>query len=317
MTANATLPAPPPTADTAASALASAPPPRRRRWWTSKEAIAGYLFVGPMVLLFAVFRIWPAIYGIVLAFGEYTLRRTYKFIGLDHFIQLFQDPIFWNALGVTFIFAAIQMPLAMVVSLAMAQLCNRALRGMAFYRSVFFLPTVTSSVLIALVFMWIFSGSGPVNALLDVFGLEPVGWLTDRFWVLPTLAILSVWSSFGYNMLILLAGMLAIPTEYYEAASLDGANGWRKFWHITLPNLKPALFFVLIIETIKSLQTFDTIFVMTGGGPARASYTLTFMIYDQGFGYFNFGYASAAGVVLLIITLALSLLQRKLVGKND
>lgn len=312
MTATPTLSAPP-----APPEQAPAPLRPRRRWYKSREAIAGYIFVGPMVLLFLVFRIWPALYGIVLAFGEYTLRRTYKFIGLDHFINLFQDPIFWDALGVTFLFAAIQMPLAMVVSLAMAQLCNRTLRGMGFYRSVFFLPTVTSSVLIALVFMWIFSGAGPVNALLSVFGIDPVGWLTDRFWVLPTLAILSVWSSFGYNMLILLAGMLAIPTEYYEAASLDGASGWQKFWHITLPNLKPALFFVLIIETIKSLQTFDSIFVMTGGGPARASYTLTFMIYDQGFGYFDFGYASAAGVVLLIITLALSLIQRKIVGKND
>ena len=312
MTATPTL-----TASPVSPEPVAAPPRRRRRWWNSREAIAGYIFVGPMVLLFAVFRIWPALYGIVLAFGEYTLRRTYKFVGLDHFVHLFQDPIFWDALKVTFIFAAIQMPLAMIVSLAMAQLCNRVMRGIGFYRSIFFLPTVTSSVLIALVFMWIFSGSGPINALLGVFGIDPVGWLTDRFWVLPTLAILSVWSSFGYNMLILLAGMLAIPTEYYEAASLDGASGWQKFWHITLPNLKPALFFVLIIETIKSLQTFDSIFVMTGGGPARGSYTLTFMIYDQGFGYFDFGYASAAGVVLLIITLALSLIQRKIVGKND
>ncbi|RCS60081.1 carbohydrate ABC transporter permease [Microbacterium sp. JB110] len=292
-------------------------PRRRRPWWRSKEAIAAYIFIGPMVVLFGLFRVWPALHGIVLAFGDYSLRRTYDFVGVDHFVRLFQDPIFWDSLRVTFIFAAIQMPLAVIVSLAMAQLCNRVMRGMAVYRSVFFLPTVTSSVLIALVFMWIFSGAGPVNAILDTVGIEPVGWLTDKFWVLFTLAILSVWSSFGYNMLILLAGMLSIPQEYYEAASIDGANGWQKFWHITLPNLKPALFFVLVIETIKSLQTFDTIFVMTGGGPARGSYTLTFMIYDQGFGYFDFGYASAAGVVLLIITLVLSLLQRKLVGKND
>ncbi|WP_309127332.1 sugar ABC transporter permease [Microbacterium sp.] len=314
MTVSTTLPAPPVSTP---EPPAAAPIRRRRPWWQSKEAISAYIFIGPMVLLFAVFRIWPALYGIVLAFGDYTLRRTFTFIGLDHFVRLFQDPIFWDALSVTMIFAAIQMPMAMIVSLAMAQLCNRVMRGMAVYRSIFFLPTVTSSVLIALVFMWIFSGAGPINALLEAIGLEPIGWLTDRFWVLPTLAILSVWSSFGYNMLILLAGMLAIPQEYYEAASLDGANGWRKFWHITLPNLKPALFFVLIIETIKSLQTFDTIFVMTGGGPARGSYTLTFMIYDQGFGYFDFGYASAVGVVLLIITLALSLIQRRLVGKSE
>lgn len=290
---------------------------RRRPWWRSQEAIAGYIFIGPMVVLFGVFRVWPAIYGIVLSFGDYTLRRTYSLVGVDHYVRLFQDPIFWDSLKVTFVFAAIQMPLALVVSLTMAQLCNRVMRGMAIYRSVFFLPTVTSSVLIALVFIWIFSGAGPVNALLDAAGLEQIGWLTDRAWVLPTLAILSVWSSFGYNMLILLAGMLAIPPEYYEAAQIDGANAWQRFLRITLPNLKPAIFFVLVIETIKSLQTFDTIFVMTGGGPARGSYTLTFMIFDQGFGYFDFGYASAAGVILLLITLVLSLIQRKLVGKND
>ncbi|QOR71139.1 sugar ABC transporter permease [Ruania alkalisoli] len=299
----------------------TAPPPRepnrRKPWWRSSEAIAAYIFIGPMVVLFGLFRVWPAVYGIVLSFGDYTLRRTFSFVGVDHYVRLFQDPIFWDSLRVTFTFAAIQMPLAMIVSLAMAQLCNRVMRGMAVYRSIFFLPTVTSSVLIALVFMWIFSGAGPVNALLDVVGVEPVGWLTERFWVLPTLAILSVWSSFGYNMLILLAGMLAIPQEYYEAAQIDGANSWQRFTQITLPNLKPAIFFVLVIETIKSLQTFDTIFVMTGGGPARGSYTLTFMIFDQGFGYFDFGYASAAGVVLLLITLVLSLIQRKLVGKND
>jgi multiple sugar transport system permease protein len=308
-----------------APVLTSAPPDEvrvapqrpRRAWWKSKEALAAYVFLAPMLVLFTVFRIWPALFGIMLSFGDFTLKRTFKFVGLEHFARLFQDEIFWNALGTTFVYAAIQMPIALAVGLGMAQLCNRVMRGIGFYRSVYFLPTVTSSVLAALVFMWIFSGSGPLNAALESIGLSPVGWLTDRLWVIPSLAILSVWSSFGYNMLILLAGMLAIPQEYYEAAQLDGANGWQMFWRITLPNLKPALFFVLVLETIKSLQTFDTIFVMTGGGPARASYTLTFMIYDQGFGYFDFGYASAAGVVLLVLTLILSLAQRKLVGKED
>ena len=144
-----------------------------------------------------------------------------------------------------------------------------------------------------------------------------MNWLQSSFWVLPSLALVSAWMNFGYNMLILLAGMLAIPADYYEAASLDGANAWQRFRNVTLPLLKPALFFVLVLETVKSFQVFDTIYVMTSGGPVRASYTLTYMIYDQGFGYFDFGYASAAGVVLLVITLIFSLIQRRLVGRTS
>ncbi|WP_159621100.1 carbohydrate ABC transporter permease [Ruania rhizosphaerae] len=293
------------------------PPTRKRRWWRSKSAIAAYIFIAPYVVFFVVFRILPAIFGIGLSFGEYSLTGALTFVGLDHYARLFADPNFWGALWVTLKYAAIAMPMTVVLSLAIAQLCNRMMRGMAFYRSIFFLPAVTSPVLSGLIFVWIFSESGPINRLLSAVGLEPISWLQDSFWVLPALALVSAWMNFGYNMLILLAGMLAIPQEYYEAAAIDGANGWQRFWRITLPSLRPALFFVLVLETVKSFQTFDTIFVMTGGGPVRASYTLTFMLYDQGFGYFDFGYASAVGVVLLIIALVFSLIQRRLVGRDD
>ncbi|SEE86796.1 carbohydrate ABC transporter permease [Ruania alba] len=293
------------------------PPTRKRRWWRSKSAIAAYIFIAPYVVFFMVFRILPAIFGIGLSFGEYSLSGALTFVGLEHYARLFDDPNFWGALWVTLKYAAIAMPLTVVLSLAIAQLCNRVMRGMSFYRSIFFLPAVTSPVLSGLIFVWIFSDSGPINGLVRAVGLQPISWLQDGFWVLPALALVSAWMSFGYNMLILLAGMLAIPQEYYEAASIDGANGWQRFTRITLPSLRPALFFVLVLETVKSFQTFDTIFVMTGGGPVRASYTLTFMLYDQGFGYFDFGYASAVGVVLLIIALVFSLIQRRLVGRDD
>ena len=290
---------------------------KMRSIWRSEGAKIAYVFIAPYVLFFTIFRIIPTVYGIVLSFGKYSLAGELSFLGLDNYRKLIEDDLFWNSLKVTGIYAAIAMPLTIVISLAMAQLCNRALRGIAFFRALYFLPAVTAPVLSGLVFIWIFSERGPINALLGLFGLGGSSWLQNSALVLPALALVSAWMNFGYNMLILLAGMLAIPEEYYEAASLDGATAWQRFTRITLPQLKPALFFVLVLETVKSFQTFDTIYVMTGGGPVRSSYNLTYMIYDQGFGYINFGYASAVGVVLLVITLIFSLIQRRLVGGTD
>ena len=293
------------------------PPRRRRSRLTSPGALIAYVFILPYVAFFLLFRILPTLYGIVLSFGDYGLSGAFELLGLDNYQRLFADPLFWNALKVTGLYAAIAIPVSVTVSLAMAQLCNRVLRGMSIYRSIFFLPVVTSPVLSGLIFIWIFSADGPINSLLGTVGLSPGSWLQSSGLVLPALALVSAWMNFGYNMLILLAGMLAIPQEYYEAAQLDGAGPWRRFRSVTLPLLKPALFFVLVLETVKSFQAFDTIYVMTGGGPVRASYTLTFMVYDQGFGYFDFGYASAAGVVLLVITLVFSLIQRRILGRNN
>ena len=316
MTATATRPSP------AAHEGDAGPPtaPRRsrlRELLLSRGAMFAYVFILPYVLFFTVFRIIPALYGVVLSFGRYSLAGNLRFSGLDNYIRLFQDDVFWNSLRVTATYALLAIPLSIVVSVAMAQLCNRTLRGMSVYRALFFLPVVTSPVLSGIIFIWIFSSNGPLNTGLSVFGLELGSWLQNQSLVLPALALVAAWSSFGYNMLILLAGMLAIPPDYYEAASLDGANAWQRFWRVTLPLLKPSLFFVLVLETVKSFQAFDIIYVMTGGGPAHGSYTLTFMIYDQGFGYSEFGYASAVGVVLLVITLILSLIQRRLIGRSE
>ena len=283
----------------------------------SRGALVAYAFIFPYVAFFLAFRIVPALYGILLSFGDYSLSGRFDLVGLDNFARLVGDQVFWNSLRVTGIYAALAIPLSVVLALIMAQLCNRTLRGMSIYRSLFFLPVVTSPVLSGIIFIWVFSGDGPIDAALSGIGLDLGNWLQSQILVLPALALVSAWSNFGYNMLILLAGMLAIPKDYYEAAELDGAGAWKRFRFMTLPLLKPALFFVLVLETVRSFQAFDTIYVMTGGGPARASYTLTYMIFDQGFGYFEFGYASAVGVVLLVITLAFSLIQRRLIGRSE
>ncbi|WP_161606132.1 carbohydrate ABC transporter permease [Microlunatus speluncae] len=289
---------------------------RRRPWWRSNAAVFAYVFVLPYVLLFAVFRIAPTLYGIGLSLADVSLSGRVKWAGLANFQRLFGDSLFWQALGVTVLYTVIAIPLCLAVALVMASLVNRPLRGISVYRVIFFVPVVTSSVMSGVIFKWLYTSDGPLNAVLTAVGLPPADWLGSTSLVLPSLAIVQAWTRFGYDMLILLAGMLAIPEEYYEAAKIDRTTAWQRFWHITLPLLRPALFFVLVLETINSFQVFDHILVMTAGGPVRASYSLTYMIYDQAFNYSEFGYGAAAGMVLLVLILLISLLQNVIVGRR-
>jgi multiple sugar transport system permease protein len=268
------------------------------------------VFIAPSVVLFLVFRIGPAIAGMLLGFGSYQISGATHWVGLANFRALFTDSLFWNALRVTVEYTVIAVPLTVVVSLGMALLCVRSIRGIKVYRALYFLPVITSLVTSSVIWQWIYSSSGPANWFFRSVGLGAVPWLSSNAMVLPSLSLMSVWTRFGFDMLILLAGLLAIPHEYTEAAMIDGASAWRRFWRVTLPQLKPVLFFVVVLELIQSFQVFDVIYVMTGGGPGDASYSLVYLIYDQGFNFSNFGFASAAGVVLFAITLVVSLWQR-------
>jgi multiple sugar transport system permease protein len=294
----------------------------RRHWFprvlaalVSREARTGYAFVLPALVLFIIFRVGPTIAGLILSLMDYRIGRS-SFVGLANFNRLFADPVFWESLRVTLTYAAISVPLTTVVALLMALLVNRPVRWQTFFRSAFFLPYVTSLVMAGVIWVAIYGPSGPVNAMLGLFGVPPANWLEQHGSVLPAIAIMSVWKNFGYSMMVLLAGLLSIPGEYYEAAELDGASAWQRFWTMTLPLLKPTIFFVVIIETIGAFQVFDAVYVMTNGGPVRSSYTLVYMLYDQGFKFFNFGSASAVGVVLFVIILVVSLLQRRLLGRS-
>lgn len=284
---------------------------RFRRLRRSGSGIA-LLFVAPYLLLFVLFRILPTIAGMLLSLAKYQITGIVEWRGLSNFERLFADSLFWNALRVTAVYTVIAVPLTLIVALVMAQLCARSIRGIKIYRALYFLPVITSLVTTGVIWQWLYAEHGPLNALFGLIGVGPVPWLSSGAMVLPSLSLLSVWTRFGYDMLILLAGLLAIPKEYTEAAMIDGASAWQRFWRITVPQLKPALFFVVILELVQSFQVFDVIYVMTGGGPVRSSYSLVFFVYDQGFHYFDFGYASAAGVVLFAITLVVSLVQRRL-----
>lgn len=286
-------------------------------WWRrTRETRIGYTFILPILIIFVVFRFGPTIAGFLLSLWDYRLVGNSLFLGLENFRRLFDDPVFWTSLRVTITYAVIKVPLMLVVSLGMAVLVNQPMRGIVIFRSIYFLPTVTSLVMVGIIWKWIYSIDGLANGALEWIGLGSLPWLQSEALVLPALAIMATWKDFGYSMMVLLAGLLAIPNDYYEAAQLDGATAWQRFVRITLPLLKPVLFFVLIIETINSFQIFDAIYVMTQGGPVRASYSLVYMLYDQGFQFFDFGYASAIGVVLFVIIFAASLVQRRMVGKE-
>jgi multiple sugar transport system permease protein len=289
----------------------------RRRRAARRDARAGWLFVLPVLLLFLVFRFGPTVAGMLLSLFSYSIGGDAQFTGVDNYSRLLGDATFWHSLAVTAEYAVIAVPVTILVSLVMALLTRRVFRGVRFFRSVFFLPVVTSLVLAGVIFTWIFSREGPWAALLGALGVQDRAWLASETFVVPAVAMVGVWTGFGYGMLVLLARLQSLPRELDEAAMVDGAGAWQRFRRITLPQLRPALFFVAILQTVTSFQAFDAIYVMTGGGPVHASYTLVFYLYDQGFKYFDQGYASAVGVALFLIILVVSLVQRRVLGGSD
>lgn len=276
-----------------------------------RDMTAGWLFVLPMLVLFVLFRAFPALGAVGLSFTDYKLSGAFKVVGLDNYADFFTSEVARNALATTLLYAAIYVPLMLVVALGIALLLNHIVWGSGLFRSMMFLPYVTSFVLAGIIWTWLLSLEGPINAAVSALGQAPIPFLSGaQPLILTSIASASVCHGYGYSMLILLAGLKTIPEELYESARIDGATAWRQFRHITLPLLRPSLFFVLVIETIAAFQVFDTAYVMTGGGPARASYSLVYFLYDSAFRYFNFGQAAAVGVVLFAIVLLLSLVQR-------
>jgi multiple sugar transport system permease protein len=283
------------------------------RW----DARIGLLFALPTFLLFLAFRFGPAVAGVGLSFFDYDISGTLEWEGLANFDRLVHDPVFWQSLRVTVLYTALAVPLSVGLSLVLALTVRRRFRGVGFFRSVFFLPVITSLVLAGTVFVWVFSTDGPVSTVEQWLGGSGRSWLSSTVLVVPALVLVGVWSRFGYGMLILLAGLQEVPRELEEAALTDGAGPWARFRYIVAPHLKPSLFFLAVIETTASFQVFDLIFVMTQGGPARGSYTLVYLLYDQGFKYVDYGYAAAIGVALFVMTLVVAVVQRRFLGRES
>ncbi|WP_308798596.1 carbohydrate ABC transporter permease [Agromyces silvae] len=293
---------------------------RRRRSFGSRlrEPATAFLFVLPMLALFVVFRFVPIFGAAGMSFTDFRLNGEFEFIGIENYERLFSDPVFFTALQTTLLFGLIYVPLVMVLSLATAMLLHHVVWAKGFFRGALFLPYVTSFVLAGVIWLWVFAADGLINGTFAHWGIPGIPFLSgDQATVLSSLAVVTAWRGFGYSMLILLAGLKNIPEELTEAAILDGATGRQRFFRITLPLLKPVLFFVLVIETIGAFQIFDVVYVMTGGGPARASYSLIYMLYEQGFKFFDFGYAATIGIALFVLVFIVSLIQRRFLDRED
>jgi multiple sugar transport system permease protein len=279
----------------------------------SEERVA-WAFLLPSLLLFLVFTAIPVVWAFLISFTHWDLFTAPKPAWFDNYVGLAKDPIFRQVLGNTGVFVLAAVPLEMVLGLLCALGLNRNVRGRTALRVIYFLPVVTSTVAAALVWAWLFNSNfGLINDALSLLGVTDLPkWLASSRWAMPAVITVFVWQNLGYAMVLFLAGLQNIRPDVYEAAALDGATGWPRFWHITLPLLSPMTFFILIISIISSFQVFDLVYVMTKAGPSNATNTLVYFIYQNGFAFYQMGYASAAAMVLFLIVLVLTLIQYRL-----
>lgn len=287
-------------------------PRRSRRRW--HEARAAYLFLLPNIVGFLLFSMLPVIATLVISTLNWDLIRSPGFVGFGNYKTLFvEDPIFRQVVGNTIYYVAGVVPLSIVLSLMLALAMNNGLKGISLFRAIFFIPVITSSVAVAMLWRWLYNTDfGLINVALDAVGLPAVPWLTSTDWAMPAVIIMAVWKNLGYNMVIYLAGLQGIPPTLYEAAALDGAGWWSRFKDITVPLLGPTTFFILVISIINSFQVFDLTFILTQGGPGIATTTIVMYIYDQAFRYFQMGYAAALAWVLFMAIFAITLIQMRL-----
>lgn len=287
------------------------------------QARAAWGFLTPALVLLGVFFALPILAGLLMSFTDFDLYsigspETIRFVGLGNYRQVLGDPEFWRAMRNTAFFVGVGGPLSVLVSLAAALLVNAKLaRAKGLFRTVYFLPVVTTMVAVAIVWRYLLHPRyGLVNAGLGGLGLPAVDWLGDPHWAMPAIILLAVWKNFGYNMLIFIAGLQAIPEELYEAAELDGAGAGAKFRHVTLPSLGPTFLFVGVMTMIGQFQIFAEPYVMTQGGPLRSTVTVVLLMYEQGFRWWRMGLATAMAFVLFVVTLLATGVQLKLQGSR-
>jgi len=277
----------------------------------SRHVLHAYLFIAPVILLFGLFRVVPSVQTLLYSFYRVELiRGRFTFIGLENFQALLADETFRRATLNTLTFVATIVPASALLGLLLAVLFNAKFRLQEFFKAVYFAPMVTSTVAAAMVWWWMYNPQfGIFNVLLKLVGLPEQPWLMSSHMALPSIIIFSVWKTLGYNMIIYLAGLQAIPAQFYEAATIDGAGGLARFTRITVPLLAPTTTFILIYNSILAFQVFDQVFVLTGGGPANSTNVVVLDLYRQAFERYNFGYASAEAMVLFLFILGVTLLQ--------
>lgn len=266
------------------------------------EARTAYAMLLPVIVLFVLFQYYPILKTIGVSFFEYgLLRRTTPFIGLGHYVRQFHDPLFLSALANTLVFVAGTVAVGVALALGFAVLVEKSGRWASVYRTLYFIPVVTSLMATAMVWRWLYAPNGLFNFLLGLVGVAPQPWLLSESSALACLMALTVWKNLGFDLILFSAALQAIPDDLYEAAHLDGSGPWQDFWYVTLPSLRPIVLLVTVTAIIRSFQVFTIVLAMTQGGPINATRTLVYHLYEQGIQYDEVGYASAAAVVLLVL----------------
>lgn len=285
----------------------------------ARQNRAGWAFVAPALALISLFFFVPVLAGLFLSFTDfdiYAIGRpdTARFMGLENYRQVLSNPLFWQALGNTFLFVILGGPLSVLTSLVAALLVSAKLvRYPGLFRSIFFMPVVTTLVAVAIVWRYLYHPQyGLLNWALGAVGIHPVDWLGDPHCAMFAIIMMAVWKNFGYNMLIFIAGLQSIPEDLYEAAHLDGAGGWAQFRHVTLPSLGPTFLFVGVMTMLGNFQLFAEPYVMTQGGPLKATTTVVLLMYEEGFRWWRMGMAAALAFVLFVIMFLGTMIQMRL-----
>lgn len=276
---------------------------------------AGMLMVAPALLHASLWIGLPVVASVVLAFTKYDVLTAPQFVGLDNFRDMMGDAVFRKSIVNTVIYTFFTVPFGMMLGLLVALALHTGLKARGIFRTAVFLPQVTATVAIALVWLWIYNpGNGLLNTLLSFLGIDGPAWLASTSWAMPSVILVGIWQGIGMKMLIYLAALQSLPKELYEAASVDGASKVRQFFSITLPLLKPATFFVLITSMISAFQSFDQIYILTDGGPANSTTMMTYEIYKSAFREFRVGYACAQSLVLFVLLMGFTLVNRRIMG---
>ncbi|MEA3338137.1 MAG: sugar ABC transporter permease [Chloroflexota bacterium] len=273
-----------------------------RRW--------AVFFLTPSIIGFLAFTALPVVASLGLSFVKWNLIHPPEFVGLGNYARALHDPMFWRVLKNTAVYTVGTVPTSMALSLALALALNQKIRGVTLFRGLYYLPVVAPMVAITMVWRWLYNSNfGMINYLLSLVNVPAVPWLTSTRWAMPSVIIMSVWKSLGYGMVIYLAGLQGIPQHLYDAAAVDGANAWQRFRHVTLPMLTTTTFFVMVTSIISSFQVFGQVYVLTRGGPANATATMVYYIFQNAFQSFRMGYASALSWLLFVVIFLFTVIQ--------
>lgn len=283
----------------------------------NRKKILPYLLVSPYVVHFILFVAFPVVFSIILTFHKWNIISPMEYTGVNNYIRLFNDKTFFKSIGNTLIFLVIHIPLQIIVALFLAEILNQKIKLRGAFRGAFFLPVIVSGVVVTILWQQLYGyDTGLLNRLLTSIGLGKIGWLTDPNMAMSSIALMATWKNVGLYIVLFLVGLQTVPTQYYEAADLEGATHWQKFFKITLPMINPTIFMVVILSTIGGFSLFIEPYIMTGGGPLNSTVSAVLYIYKQGFFYYHMGYAATLGLFFAFIILAVVMIQKKFIEKD-